>query len=413
MLVRLSLLTRPYPARHILSTVEQTAGAIPIESDAAERVLFVHAHPDDESIDTGGTIAMLVDRGAAITVLTCTRGELGEVIPADLAGIEGTARMASLRESELAAALAALGVDDHRYLGDRGARWADHTPRRYTDSGMRWGADGRAEPLDDLAGDSLCAAEFGDVAADIATVIDSTRATAVVSYDRVGGYGHPDHIRVRQAALRAAEVMNVPYYEIGGSGVAVDVTPVLDRKRSAMAAHRSQVVVSGDEYALSSGGSRDIRTVERFGLVDPDARPRVTWKQQGFGVHLLFSILALVFGLSLGGIAVVNHQFSVGVVPVGLIIGLLLIAAFLAGCRLLFPGRQVAIFGALGVLVAVGLLSTESGGGSILVPAGTLGYALTYGPVLIMLVALAWPNAGTFRRDRLGGTVEPKGKPSP
>lgn len=375
-------------------------------------MLFVHAHPDDESIDTGGTIATLVDRGAAVTVLTCTRGELGEVIPADLAGVEGTAAMAPLREAELTAAMAVLGVSDHRFLGDPGARWADKEPRRYTDSGMRWGSGGRAEPLADLAGDSLCAAEFGDVAADIATVIDSTRATAVVSYDAAGGYGHPDHVRVRQAALRAAEVMDVPFYEIGGAGVAVDVTPVFERKRSALAAHRSQVTVSGDEYALSSGGRRGIPTVEKFGLVDPGAHA-IGWKEQGFGVHLLFSILALVFGLSLGGIAVVNHQFEVGAVPVGLVIGLILIAAFLVGCRLLFPGRQVAIFGSAGLLVAIGLLSTESGGGSILVPAGTLGYALTYGPVLIVLVALAWPNAGTFRRDKLGGTVEPKGKPSP
>ncbi len=377
-----------------------------------ERVLFVHAHPDDESIDTGGTIATLVDRGAIVTVLTCTRGELGEVIPADLAGIEGTAAMAPLRESELAAALAVLGVDDHRFLGDPGARWTDKEPRRYTDSGMRWAPSGRAEPLPDIAGDSLCAAEFGDVAADIATVIDSTRATAVVSYDSAGGYGHPDHIRARQAAQRAAEVMDVPFYEIGGSGVAVDVTAVFDRKRAALAAHRSQVTVSGDEYALSSGGSRGIPTVESFGLVEPGPQ-RVGWKEQGFGVHLLFSLLALVFGLSLGGVTVVNHQFAVGVVPLGLIVGLALIAAFLAGCRLLFPGRQVAVFGAAGLLVTIGLLSTESGGGSILVPAGPLGYALTYGPVLIVLVALAWPNAGTFHRDKLGGTVEPKGKPSP
>jgi N-acetyl-1-D-myo-inositol-2-amino-2-deoxy-alpha-D-glucopyranoside deacetylase len=193
----------------------------------------------------------------------------------------------------------------------------------------------------------------------------------------------------------------------------VDVTPVFDRKRSALAAHRSQVTVSGDEFALSSGGSRGIPTVETFGLVDPGVEQRVTWQQQGFGVHLLFSILALVSGLTLGAIAVVNHQYRLGVVPVGLIVGLLLIAAFVAGCRLLFPGRQVAIFGSLGVLVAVGVLSTQSGGGSILVPASPLGYALTYGPVLIVLVGLAWPNAGTFRRDKLGGTVEPKGKPSP
>ena len=84
-----------------------------------ERVLFVHAHPADESIVTGGTIATLVDRRASVTVLTCTRGE----------------------GAELAAALAELGVTDHRWLGDSNARWAGREPRRYD------GFPGRRHPV--------------------------------------------------------------------------------------------------------------------------------------------------------------------------------------------------------------------------------------------------------------------------
>ena len=88
-----------------------------------ERVLFVHAHPDDESITTGGTMALLVERGSQVTLVTCTRGERGEVIPADLAGLEGDgAALATVRTEELATALAALGVVDHRFLGGPGAR---------------------------------------------------------------------------------------------------------------------------------------------------------------------------------------------------------------------------------------------------------------------------------------------------
>ena len=70
-----------------------------------ERVLFVHAHPDDESISTGGTIATLVDRGAAVTVLTCTRGERGEVIPPELSHFEGSPDLVAIREDELRGAL--------------------------------------------------------------------------------------------------------------------------------------------------------------------------------------------------------------------------------------------------------------------------------------------------------------------
>ena len=108
-----------------------------------ERVLFVHAHPDDETITTGATIATLVENGAAVTVLTLTRGERGEVIPVDLASLEGDLEaLAAVREAELAQALSHLGVRDHRFLGNPDARWAGRTARRYVDSGMRWGARG-------------------------------------------------------------------------------------------------------------------------------------------------------------------------------------------------------------------------------------------------------------------------------
>src|SRR3712207_5287908 len=113
-----------------------------------ERVLFVHAHPDDESISTGGTIATLVDRGAAVTVLTCTRGERGEVIPPELAHFEGSPDLVPIREEELRKALRELGVVDGRFLGAPNARRPGLPERSYLDSGMRWGADG-PEPVHD------------------------------------------------------------------------------------------------------------------------------------------------------------------------------------------------------------------------------------------------------------------------
>lgn len=380
-------------------------------------MLFVHAHPDDESITTGGTIALMAGRGAQVTVVTCTRGELGEVIPADLASLQGDGpRLAEVRMAELAAAMRALGVVDHRFLGDPGARWVEREPRRYTDSGMRWGANG-AEPADSLAADSFCAADFGEVAADLATVIDDVKPGAVISYDANGGYGHPDHVRAHAVARHAAEVMGVPFWTVdadaAGSALLVDVSSVLERKTAALAAHRTQISVEGDRFSLSSGPSRPIEPVEGFTRLVAVAPGMVAWKDQSLTIKLFAWVLAAIVGAALGGIAVVNHQFApriFGVTPpVGIVVSLLIIASLLAGLRIVFSGRVVTGSAAVGLLVVIGVLSVKSTGGSVLVPANAAGYALTYGSLVIAGLALAWPNFGTFSRDRLGSRPEPKG----
>jgi N-acetyl-1-D-myo-inositol-2-amino-2-deoxy-alpha-D-glucopyranoside deacetylase len=404
--------------RPILCTVQQNPS-----EPCPERVLFVHAHPDDETITTGGTIATLVDRGAAVTVLTCTRGERGEVIPSELRALEGAPEaLAEHRAGELAEALAVLGVTDRRFLGDAGARWAGLEPRKYADSGMRWGENG-AEAAETIDENSLCAAPFGEVAADIATVIDAVKPDAVVSYDARGGYGHPDHIRVHEASRRAAEVMGVPFFAIepdessSTPTVRVDVSAVLDRTAAALRAHRTQVTVEGDRFALSSGPSRPIAPVEAFTLVRPDAPTTLAWKDQGFGIHLFAWIIALVVGAAVGGISTVNHQATASVagfsVPIGVIATLLITGALLVGLRLVFGGRLVAGFAAFGELAVIGALSLPGSGGSVLVPADPAGYVLTYGPAAIALVVLAWPSVGTFSRDKIVTRPEPKGTPSP
>ena len=380
-------------------------------------MLFVHAHPDDESITTGGTIALLVARGSQVTVVTCTRGELGEVIPADLAGLEGDgAALATVRTGELAAALAALGVVDHRFLGEPSARWVEREPRRYTDSGMRWGANG-AEPAESLAPDALCAADLGEVAADLATVIDTVKPGAVISYDSNGGYGHPDHVRAHAAARRAADVMGIPFWTVDTdaetSSLRVDVSAVLDRKTAALTAHRTQIVVEGDRFSLSSGPSRPIDRTEGFTRVHSAAPGVVPWSDQSVAIRVSVWVLAAIVGAALGGIAVVNHQFAPqilgGTPPIGIILSLLIITSLLVGLRIVFSGRAVTGCAALGLLVAIGLLSVRSTGGSVLVPANAAGYALTYGSLVIVGLVLAWPNFGTFSRDRLGSRTKSKG----
>jgi N-acetyl-1-D-myo-inositol-2-amino-2-deoxy-alpha-D-glucopyranoside deacetylase len=156
------------------------------------RILFVHAHPDDETIGTGATMARYAAAGDHVTLVTCTLGEEGEIhVPelAMLAAADGD-QLGGYRLVELERACAAMGVTDHRFLGGAG---------RYRDSGMMgtpanqhprafWGAD-----LDEAAGHLL-------------EIVREVRPQVVVTYDTNGGYGHPDHIQSHRVAMRAVEL---------------------------------------------------------------------------------------------------------------------------------------------------------------------------------------------------------------
>jgi N-acetyl-1-D-myo-inositol-2-amino-2-deoxy-alpha-D-glucopyranoside deacetylase len=152
----------------------------------------VHAHPDDESIGTGATMAKYAAEGAGVTLVTCTLGELGEVIPPDLAYLAADADggLGEYRIGELAAACAALGVADHRFLGG---------PGRWRDSGMM-GLPSNEAP------DCFWQADVDEAAGDLLDVIREVRPQVLVSYDHNGFYGHPDHIQAHRVARRAFEL---------------------------------------------------------------------------------------------------------------------------------------------------------------------------------------------------------------
>jgi len=156
---------------------------------AAPRLLLVHAHPDDESLWTGGTIARYAAAGVAVTLVTCTLGEEGEIIPESLRGLASDAadQLGGYRISELRAACAALGVSDHRWLGGVG---------RWRDSGMA-GVAANDHPRAFAGGDL---AEQADA---LATVVADVRPQIVITYGPDGGYGHPDHIRAHEVAMAA------------------------------------------------------------------------------------------------------------------------------------------------------------------------------------------------------------------
>jgi N-acetyl-1-D-myo-inositol-2-amino-2-deoxy-alpha-D-glucopyranoside deacetylase len=264
---------------------------------------------------------------------------------------------------------------------------------------MRWGASG-AEARDILDPHSLSAAALADVAADIAAVIADTGATAVVGYDVNGGYGHPDHIRAREAAERAAEVMGVDFFEIvpdDAGPILVDVTPVASRKRAALAAHATQLTLDGDQFALSNGISQPIGSTESFRRVVPETDPpTLPFRDQTVATKIFAGVLAVVFGALVGALMTAVHQSSVVVgdiaVPWGLVLALLATTGLIVGLRIVTRGRVLPILAAVAVIGTTAILASPTIGGSVIVPANTAGYVWTFGPSLLVLLAIAWPN---------------------
>ncbi len=378
-----------------------------------EHVLFVHAHPDDESITTGGTIATLLDSGAAVTLVTCTRGELGEVVPAELQHLSGDA-LGEHRESELAAAMAVLGLDDYRFLGSEKACAVGAAPHRFRDSGMQWGPTG-PEPLAATRYDasnplsfSLTEASLEALVADISSVIADVQPTAVVSYDSGGGYGHPDHVRTHDAAGIAAVMMELPFYTIVPAGPAtdgdirVDVSHVMERKKQALRAYRTQLMVHGDSIVHSGGQVEPIASVEVFRRDGTEKGSELDWSSLSGPSKIVTCVLAFLVGAVIGAIGTANHQIAFGA------ISLLVSAGALVGLRLLFGIRTVAGCAALGVLLMATLLSTESSGGSHLIPVSFAGVAWNYALPVMALLVLAWPSVGRRAGDTMEKVTDPK-----
>ena len=157
-------------------------------------MLVVHAHPDDETIGTGVTMAKYAASGAHVTLVTCTLGEEGEVLVPELAHLAADQQdaLGTHRITELTDAMNILGVTDFRFLGG---------PGKYRDSGMM------GVPSNERA-DCFWRADLLDAATDLCAVIREVRPQVVITYDDFGGYGHPDHIqahRITHYAVALAE----------------------------------------------------------------------------------------------------------------------------------------------------------------------------------------------------------------
>ena len=258
---------------------------------ASRRLLLLHAHPDDETIETGATIARYAAEGTHVTLVTCTLGELGEIIPPGLAHLseQSGGGLGGYRIGELDAACDVLGVADHRFLGGAG---------RFRDSGMM------GLPSND-APDSFWRADPDVAAALLLRIIAEVRPQVMITYDQHGFYGHPDHIQAHRVAWRAfsqARDVVSKFYATAlplsalAEAIAVDGTSFtkvesaatlpfgipddevttaidgrgyLDAKLAAMREHATQISVEGPYYALSDGiGLRALGT-EYYTLVSP------------------------------------------------------------------------------------------------------------------------------------------------
>src|SRR3712207_3932809 len=171
---------------------------------ADRRLLLVHAHPDDETINNGATMARYVADGASVTLLTCTLGEEGEVLVPELELLapEHADQLGGYQIAELRAAMVALGVTDWRFLGGAG---------RDRDSGMM-GTPASDKPR------AFWNADLDEAVAHAVAVVREVRPQVVVTYDENGGYGHPDHIQAHRVAMGAVDAAADPAYrpELGG-----------------------------------------------------------------------------------------------------------------------------------------------------------------------------------------------------
>lgn len=257
-------------------------------------MLLVHAHPDDETINNGATMAMYQDLGVQVTLVTCTRGEEGEVLVPGLSHLASaqTDQLGDHRIIELAAAMKELGIRDFRFLGEGKSK--------FRDSGMM-GTEPNNRP------DAFWQADLDEAAKLLVDVIHEVRPHVLLTYDEIGGYGHPDHIQAHRVAMRAVEladkwkVSKVYWNAIPKSVIArgieemkkigssffgadtaddipfakddalvtavIDGSEYIDRKMAAMKAHETQIALDGPFFALSNNLGNQVWGQEYYILV--------------------------------------------------------------------------------------------------------------------------------------------------
>jgi len=261
-------------------------------------LMIIHAHPDDEVIGSGGTLAHYSDQSIDTVLVTATLGEEGEIVVADMDTPENHARLAEIRREELRKATEILGIKHQEFLG-------------YRDSGMV-GRPSNEHPA------CFHQADLDEATGRLVRLVRAYRPQVLVSYNAAGGYGHPDHIachkvtlaafataadpafhpqagpawaplklyemsRPRELTQRAWEQMRErgmktpldnPDYDIARFTVpleqittALDVSAYMQRKRAALLEHRTQIAVDGPFFAMPEDIGRQWFGIEYFTLL--------------------------------------------------------------------------------------------------------------------------------------------------
>ncbi len=368
---------------------------------APKRLLIVHAHPDDESLFTGHIIADRMAAKSEVMVFTLTRGERGKVKLDELKGLEGDlAAMGSFRAAELMEALKAFGNVQHAFAGTRA----------YLDSGMRinpWGKPAKTRDLDELA---LAAAATTIIADDIVAKINEFKPDAVLTYNRRGGFGHPDHKMAHDATAMAIRKVSkqsrsrTPQFwviaepretfdaEIGNAKTA-------QIKKAALEAHASQVAVNSETYSVVPG--KEIR-------YDRPERIRKSSPRIFVGFRSAFTFLwAMPLGILLALAGTMMHQVKANTpaqTPIGLIVALVMTISLAIALRLLRRSRGALYLVTATLAATIFWLAQRQPGGELFIPGNDAGTIWAYGSIGIFALVIMFPKIqpGAWRRSSRG-----------
>lgn len=356
------------------------------------RLLIVHAHPDDESLFTGHVIAHALRGGSEVRVVTLTRGEMGTTEVKDLEYLnEDSQAMALFREQELSQSLEAFPGVEHRYLGQRA----------YRDSGMRinaWGKVGKPRKLDEM---SLSAAGTSVVGEDIASEIKDFKPDVVLTYDSKGGYGHPDHKAAHAAvawAIRhlAKKRIRPQLWEIVEPGKSFDVEfgdeETAEVKRAALLAHSSQIEISGDEIVYN--GKTRMRLTDRERLRKTSPSPLLQLKP------VLTYLWAVPTGILVGIAGTLLHRSVDGSgFPIGLVVALSMVGSLALALRMLRNSRGALYLMSFSLIATVFLMAQRQPGGELFITTelggnffDSVGNLWAYGSIVLVGLIMVFPQ---------------------
>jgi N-acetyl-1-D-myo-inositol-2-amino-2-deoxy-alpha-D-glucopyranoside deacetylase len=366
-----------------------------------KRLLIVHAHPDDESLFTGHVIADRIAAKSEVKVFTLTRGERGKVKLDELKVLEGNLlAMGSFRSAELLEALKVFGNVQHAFAGTRA----------YLDSGMRinpWGKPAKPRDLDEMA---LSAAATNVIADDIYAQIIEFKPDAVLTYNRRGGFGHPDHKMAHDATAMAVRRVSkklksrAPQFwviaeprepfdaEIGNAKTALI-------KKAALEAHASQVAVNAETYSVVPGKEIRYDRPERIRKSSPSAL---------LGIRSAFTFLwAMPLGVLVGLAGTMMHQVKANdanQTAIGLIVALVMTASLAISLRLLRRSRGALYLVTATLGATVFWLAQRQPGGELFIPGNEAGNFWAYGSIGIFALVILFPRVqpGAWRRSSRG-----------